>query len=108
MKVKIYNNEHHGWWNEDFLGYTKNEKEAGVFDYNLVTKIYPELKNATIKSLNYLVKVKVDIKQVIKECIDLLRLEDAKYIKQVVINKLENLLNDIEDDSSKKAIGGNN
>lgn len=32
-KVRIWNGEHHLWWRSEGCGYTKDESEAGLYDF---------------------------------------------------------------------------
>ena len=55
MRVKIYSNEHTAWWKDNYLGYTTNESEAGIFEIDEVNKYYPYIDFDTTKE-DYLIK----------------------------------------------------
>lgn len=58
FKVKVYNNERNAWWRSDYLGYTTDENEAGIYDYFELEKSYGKsFMTFNTKAKNYLVKV---------------------------------------------------
>ena len=84
MKVKVYSNEHSAWWREDYWGYTENEEEAGIYDYDTFIKRYPDI---TFNEENEDYLVGVDPLAVVLECIDLLG-RDGINSKMIARHKL--------------------
>lgn len=92
MRVKIYSNEHTAWWKENYLGYTNNESEAGIFEIEEVNKYYPYIDFDTTKE-DYLVKFnKLTYEELLKENEKLKK--DLEIIKNKCVN-VNTLINSI-------------
>ena len=43
MKVIIYSNQHKAFWKANYMDYTNNYKEAGIYNADKVQKDYPKI-----------------------------------------------------------------
>lgn len=99
MKVRIYSTTHHGWWRNDFFGFTNFKPEAGIYEKEEIAVKYPKLIDSTKEDPEYLVPV-ADNELTTLGLINIEKLEellllasvDGKNTKAVIRKGLEDLI----------------